>query len=54
LEYGKDNKFGNPNKGVLERLEKIETTIYRTDKMGEIVLKINKKGKLNVKMKIKE
>jgi len=42
---GKDNKYGHPNKSVLNRLEKLKTKIYRTDENGEISLYINKKRK---------
>lgn len=40
---GKNNKFGHPNSGVMERLEMIGCKIYRTDKSGEITIKMNKK-----------
>lgn len=40
---GKNNKFGHPNEEVIERLESINSKIYRTDKNGEIILKINRK-----------
>ncbi len=47
---GKNNKFGHPANITLERLKKIKTYIYRTDKNGEIKIehsrsriKINKK-----------
>lgn len=30
---GENNKFGHPNANVIERIEKIGTKIYRTDKM---------------------
>lgn len=40
---GKNNKFGHPNSGVIERLEKIGCKIYRTDRKGEITIKMNKK-----------
>ena len=43
---GENNTFGHPNNGVLERLENINCKIYRTDKMGEIEIKINNKGKI--------
>lgn len=43
---GKDNTFGHPNDGVLERLKNLNTKIYRTDTMGEIILEINRKGKI--------
>ncbi|MBU0535209.1 MBL fold metallo-hydrolase [Patescibacteria group bacterium] len=40
IEVGKDNKFGHPNKEVLEFLESIKCNILRTDLMGNIVLKV--------------
>ena len=39
---GKDNTFGHPNEGVLERLNKMGTKIYRTDKNGEISILVEK------------
>ena len=38
---GSNNKFGHPNDSVLERLEQDEIKMYRTDEMGEIVIKTN-------------
>lgn len=35
---GKDNKFGHPNKTVIQRLKNINCKIYRTDECGEIEL----------------
>lgn len=46
ISVGKNNKYGHPNKEVLEHLEK--SKIYRTDINGSIMFKI-KKGKLNIK-----
>ena len=46
---GNNNKFGHPNKIVLERLEKIGSKIYRTDKNGEINILVNNKGKIVIK-----
>ena len=43
---GKNNKFGHPNEDVIERLKSCNTKIYRTDQMGEIELKINKRLKI--------
>lgn len=41
---GKNNNFGHPAEEVIDRFQSIKTEIYRTDKMGEIVLEVNKKG----------
>ena len=49
---GETNTFGHPNEGVLQRLENIGAKIYRTDKNGEISLKVDKKGKIKINTKI--
>ena len=51
---GKDNKFGHPNDEVIKRLENDGCKIYRTDKMGEISISVNYKGKIKVKKFIKQ
>ena len=51
---GKDNNFGHPNLGVIERLEKSGATIYRTDYMGEIELSIKSNGNMTINTCIKE
>lgn len=33
---GKNNNFGHPNEGIIQRLKDINCKIYRTDEMGEI------------------
>ena len=38
ISLGKDNKYGHPHKEVMERLEKMNVPIYRTDAMGTIVV----------------
>lgn len=38
---GKDNTFGHPNEGVIERLKSIKTKIFRTDINGEITIEIS-------------
>jgi len=43
---GKDNNFGHPNLEVLQRLENMNCTIFRTDEMGEIQININSKGRI--------
>ena len=39
ISVGRNNRYGHPNKEVLENLE--NTTIYRTDQNGSIMFKIN-------------
>lgn len=36
---GKNNKFGHPADSTIESLKKLNTKIYRTDEMGEIIFK---------------
>lgn len=38
---GENNTFGHPNESVIERIEKKNIKIYRTDLDGEITIKIN-------------
>ena len=49
---GKENRFGHPNKNVLDRLTKVGSDIYRTDEDGEIIIKINTKGKIKIETMI--
>ena len=44
---GENNTFGHPNREVLQRLEDVNCKIYRTDEMGEIEIKVDKKGKIS-------
>ena len=46
ISVGKNNRYGHPNKEVLDNLE--ESKIYRTDKDGSIMFKI-KSDKLKIK-----
>lgn len=46
---GKNNKFGHPSNEVINRLEKRNIKIYRTDQMGEISITVNSKGKVSIK-----
>ena len=43
---GEENKFGHPSNITINNLKLINTQIYRTDKMGEIIIKTN--GKKNL------
>ena len=45
ISVGKNNRYGHPNKEVLNNLE--DSKIYRTDKQGSIMFKI-KNNKLNI------
>ena len=45
ISVGKNNRYGHPNKEVLENLK--DSKIYRTDKDGSIMFKI-KNNKLNI------
>ena len=47
IPVGKNNRYGHPNKEVLNNLEK--SNIYRTDIDGSIVFKI-KKNKLKIEI----
>ena len=44
---GEDNKYGHPDNNTIKKLENINCKIYRTDKMGEIILG-NNKGAFNI------
>lgn len=41
---GKNNKFGHPNEEVFNRLKEKGVDIYRTDKVGEIIIEVNRRG----------
>lgn len=42
------NMFGHPNKDVLQRLENINSKVYRTDKDGAITIRIYKNGEMKI------
>jgi len=44
ISVGLKNSYGHPNPGVLERLERSGTMIYRTDRDGEVVFTVNGQG----------
>ncbi len=43
------NNYGQPSRRVLKRLERRNIYILRTDKMGDIEIRINKKGEIKVR-----
>lgn len=36
---GQNNKFGHPDDSIINNLENRDIKIFRTDKMGEIIIK---------------
>jgi competence protein ComEC len=38
IQVGKDNSYGHPKQAILNRIQKLGTTIYRTDEKGNILL----------------
>ena len=50
---GENNKFGHPNESVIERLELLGSKIFRTDKMGEIIINVDSNGRIKIKKQIK-
>lgn len=51
---GKDNKFGHPSNENIQKLKNNKISVYRTDKMGEIAMKVSNMGKIKIDNKIKE
>lgn len=49
ISVGENNKYGHPNLNVLENLK--DTIIYRTDKNGEIKIKLKRKLKIKTCIK---
>lgn len=47
---GKNNKFGHPNEGVVQRICDLNCKIYRTDLNGEISIEVNKSSKYKIKI----
>ncbi len=45
---GKNNKFGHPSDITLENLSGISCEIYRTDEDGEIIIKVDYKGRIRL------
>lgn len=39
---GKDNKYGHPHEEVIERLEKVGSSIWRTDTDGDIIVRVSR------------
>lgn len=48
ISCGKNNQYGHPHARTLGRLEAAESTIYRTDELGEIIITISNSGEVVV------
>ena len=48
----KNNKFGHPNEAVVNRLKNKGVKIYRTDKQGEVNVKVNSNGIIDIVTKL--
>ncbi|MFC7372691.1 DNA internalization-related competence protein ComEC/Rec2 [Fictibacillus iocasae] len=48
ISAGKNNRYGHPDREVVERLKKTGSSIYRTDTDGDIIITV-KKGRLKVR-----
>ena len=49
---GENNKFGHPNDEIIDRFNRLDINIFRTDKMGEITIGVDKNGKIKIKRHI--
>lgn len=50
---GKNNNFGHPNDGVLQRLNNKNVNVYRTDEKGEILIYL-KNNNINIKSIVRD
>lgn len=51
---GKNNKFGHPNENVLKVLYDINSKVLRTDKNGEIIIRVDRNGNIKINTHIKQ
>ena len=54
ISSGKNNSYGHPHKETLERLESVDTSIYRTDELGQITCSCKRNGPFTVRSVIKQ
>ena len=54
ISSGKNNSYGHPHKETLERLELVDTSIYRTDELGQITCSCKRNGPFTVRSVIKQ
>ncbi|MDP4097026.1 ComEC/Rec2 family competence protein [Paenibacillus sp. P96] len=51
ISAGVNNTYGHPNEGVLERLDRSGSAIYRTDTQGEIQMRVSR-GRFEIRHKL--
>ncbi len=44
ISVGENNSFGHPSRRILKRLERINSNVWRTDFVGDIILEIGESG----------
>ena len=49
ISAGKNNSYGHPHNETLERLESVDTSIYRTDELGQITCSCKRNGPFTVR-----
>lgn len=54
ISSGKNNSYGHPHNETLERLESVDTSIYRTDELGQITCSCKRNGPITVRSVIKQ
>ena len=54
ISAGKNNSYGHPHNETLERLESVDTSIYRTDELGQITCSCKGNGLFTVRSVIKQ
>ncbi len=52
ISVGEGNSYGHPNEETIERINAVGSNIYRTDKDGNIVIKINSLGEIVVNKEV--
>ncbi|HEX2166919.1 MAG TPA: hypothetical protein VHG09_06725 [Longimicrobiales bacterium] len=48
ISAGRRNRYGHPNPGVLQRLERHEVRVLRTDESGNFIVRAARSGTIEV------